>query len=170
MKALHRYFIVVIFLFSLWFAWKMFDGSTLLGMLQDQPCDLQFWYTDDDTKSPVSKIPFGSSVVVTSTGKLNKPNNEIIGNFVQNKMCIIQPDGSALVSNVETFYLADGNIQLQPVGVQTLNSQGNYGLKANATYKFTIINGTGKYLNTSGFVKIHTFDNLSRLVKIYLNH
>lgn len=171
MKALHRYFavslILVILVFSLWVVSTMLEGSPLHGMLQDQTCDLQFWYTDDDTKSPVSKISFGSSVVVTSTGKLHKPNNEIIGNFVQNKMCIIQPDGSALVSNVETFYLADGNIQLQPVGVQTLNSQGNYGLKANATYKFTIINGTGKYLNSTGYVVIHTFTNLERLVKIY---
>ena len=173
MKSLHRYYgislILVILLVSLYFASKMIDVSTIHGMLSYRPCDLKFWYTDDDTKSPVSEIAFGSSVIVTSTGKLNKTNNETIGNFVQNKMCIIQPDGSALVSNVETFYLPDGNIQLQPVGIQTLNSQGNYGLAANATVKFTIINGTGKFLNSSGFVRIHTFDNLARLVKIYLH-
>jgi hypothetical protein len=174
MKALHRYFavsfILVILLFSLWVTSTMLNGSTLHGMPQNQTCDLQFWYTDDDTKSPVTKISFGSSILVISTGKLNKPNNQIIGNFVQNKLCIIQPDGSALVNNVKTFYLADGNIQFHPVGVQTLNSQGNYGLKSNTTYKFTIINGTEKYLNSTGYVVLHTFDNLERLVKIYFTN
>ena len=174
MKALHRYFavsfILVILLFSLWVASTMLNGSTLHGMPQNQKCDLQFWYTDDATKSPVTKISFGSSLIVISTGKLNKPNNQIIGNFVQNKLCIIQPDGSALVNNVKTFYLADGNIQFQPVGVQILNSQGNYGLKANTTYKFTIINGTDKYLNSTGYVVLRTFDNLERLVQIYFTN
>jgi hypothetical protein len=135
-------------------------------------CDLQFYYSDDDTISPVSKTNFGSSVIQTSSGVItNKsnttPNYKTIGNFAQNKMCIVQTSTSAFVSNLETFYLSDGNIQLQPTGIQSLNSQGNYGLPPNATYKFTIINGTGKYLNSSGIVKIHTFDNLSRLVKIY---
>jgi hypothetical protein len=174
MKALHRYFavsfILVILLFSLWVASTMLNGSTLHGMPQNQKCDLQFWYTDDATKSPVTKISFGSSLIVISTGKLNKPNNQIIGNFVQNKLCIIQPDGTALVNNVKTFYLADGNIQFQPVGVQILNSQGNYGLKANTTYKFTIINGTEKYLNSTGYVVLRTFDNLERLVQIYFTN
>jgi hypothetical protein len=128
--------------------------------------DLKFYYSDDDTLSPVSKITFGSSVIQTSSGVLKNKTNTI-GNFVQNKMCIVKTSTSAFVSNVETFYLSDGNIQFQPVGIQSLNSQGNYGLEANGSYKFKIINGTGKYLNSTGYVVIHTFPNLERLVKIY---
>ena len=133
-------------------------------------CDLKFYYSDDDTISTVSKITFGSSVIQTSSGTLNKTNKtpyKTIGNFVQNKMCIIKTPTSAFVTNEETFYLSDGNIQIQPVGVLSLNSQDNYGLDNNVTYTFKIINGTGKYLNSSGCVLIHTFPNLERLVKIY---
>lgn len=136
--------------------------------------DLKFYYSDDDTLSPVSKTTFGSSVIQTSSGVLkNKTNTthyNIIGNFVQNKMCIVKTSTSAFVSNVETFYLTDGNIQMQPVGIQSLNSQGNYGLESNASYKFKIINGTGKYLNATGYVVLHTFPNLERLAKIYFTH
>ena len=135
-------------------------------------CDLKFYYTDDATMSVVSKIKFDSSEIQTISGILaNKSittkHYKTIGNFVANKMCIVKTATTAFVSNLQTFYLADGNIQFQPVGIQTLNSQGNYSLDNNITSKFTIINGTGKYLNSTGYVVIHTYGNLYRLVKIY---
>ena len=49
---------------------------------------------------------------------------------------------AALVTDLETFYLQNGAIQFQPVGTQSINIQGNYGIPANVTNIFRIINGT----------------------------
>jgi hypothetical protein len=68
---------------------------------------------------------------------------------------------------VFTFYLKCGNIQCQPVGIQTLNCQGNYALPPNITKTYRIINGTEQYLNSTGYVVLQTFDNLESSVKIY---
>ena len=80
---------------------------------------------------------------------------------------MVQTNTTAFVSNIETFCLADGNLQIQPVGFEYKNTQGNYGLPPNVTHTFNIINGTGKYLNATGYVILHTFPNLERLAKIY---
>ena len=73
-------------------------------------CDLKFYYSDDDTISPVSKTTFGSSLIQTQSGVLtNKsnttPNYKTVGKFVQNKMCVVNTTTSAFVSNLVTFYL-----------------------------------------------------------------
>jgi hypothetical protein len=83
---------------------------------------------------------------------------------------MVTTNTDAFVSNIETFSLADGNIQIQPVGIEYKNTQGNYGLPPNATNKFKIINGTKKYLNSTGYVVLHTFPNLERLAKIYFTN
>jgi hypothetical protein len=135
-------------------------------------CDLQFYYSDDETISPVSKITFGTSLIQTTQGVITdksivSPHHKPIGNFLQYKLGSLATNNTLFVSNVFTFFLKCGNIQCQPVGIQSLNSQGNYGLLPNITKTYRIINGTEQYLNSTGYVVIHTFDNLERLVKIY---
>ena len=135
-------------------------------------CDLQFYYSDDDTVSQVSKITFGTSLIQTIQGvitdkSISCPHNKPIGNFLQYKLGSLATNNTLFVSNVFTFFLKCGNIQCQPVGIQCLNSQGNYGLPPNITKTYRIINGTEQYLNSTGYVVIHTYDNLERLVKIY---
>jgi hypothetical protein len=134
--------------------------------------DLQFYYSDDDTVSTVSKITFGTSLIQTIQGVITDksaacPHYKPIGNFLQYKLCSLSANNTAFVSNVFTFYLKCGTIQCQPVGIQSLNSQGNYGLPPNITKTYRIINGTEQYLNTTGYVVLQTFDNLERLVRIY---
>jgi hypothetical protein len=138
-------------------------------------CDLSFYYTDDIASTPISKTHFGHSVIQTSIGPITDKSNttkhyKIIGNCVQYKICMVTTNTDAFVSNIETFSLADGNIQIQPVGIEYKNTQGNYGLPPNATNKFKIINGTKKYLNSTGYVVLHTFPNLERLAKIYFTN
>jgi hypothetical protein len=135
-------------------------------------CDLQFYYNDDEAVSHISNIKFGSSVIQTIQGVLTDKsivtlNHKTIGNFLQYNLCSLTANNTAFVSSVFTFYLKCGTIQCQPVGVQCLNSQGNYGLPHNVTKTYRIINGTEQYLNSTGYVVLHTCDNLERLVKIY---
>ena len=135
-------------------------------------CDLKFYYSDDDTISQVSKITFGTSLIQTTQGVITdksaaSPNHKQIGNFLQYKLCGLSTNNTAFVSNVFTFYLKCGNIQCQPVGIQSLNSQGNYGLPPNITKTYRIINGTEQYLNSTGYVVLQTFDTLERFVRIY---
>ena len=135
-------------------------------------CDLQFYYNDDDAISQFSNIKFGSSIIQTVQGVITdkcivSPNHKTIGNFLQNNLCSLTTNNMAFVSSVFTFYLKCGNIQCQPVGIQCQNRQGNYVLPHNVTKTYRIINGTEQYLNSTGYVVLHTFDNLERLVKIY---
>jgi hypothetical protein len=134
--------------------------------------NLKFYYSDDDTISPVSKLNVNSTIIQTNIGiitnkSITKQKYKTIGNFSQYKICNPITNNSAFVNNLETFYLQDGNIQFQPIGIQLKNVQGNYGLPPNITKIFKIINGTGKYLNLEGYVKLYTYPNLERLVKIY---
>lgn len=135
-------------------------------------CDLQFYYNDDETISQFSNLKFGSSLIQTIHGVITDksivcPYHKTIGNLLQYKLVSLTTNNTAFVSNVFTFYLKCGNIQCQPVGIESLNSQGNYGLPPNITKTYRIINGTEQYLNSTGYVVLHTFDNLERLVKIY---
>ena len=137
-----------------------------------RPCDLQFYYNDDEAVSQISNIKFGSSVIQTIQGVITDKsivclNNKTIGNFLQYNLVSSTTNNMAFVSSVFTFYLKCGNLQCQPVGIQCLNSQCNYGLPHNVTKTYRIINGTDQYLNSTGYVVLHTFDNLERLVKIY---
>jgi hypothetical protein len=134
--------------------------------------DLKFYYNDDEAVSHISNIKFGSSVIQTIQGVITdksiaSPHHKPIGNFLQYNLCSLTANNTAFVSSVFTFYLKCGNIQCQPVGIQCLNSQGNYEFPHNMTKTYRIINGTEQYLNSTGYVVLHTFDNLERLVKIY---
>ena len=114
--------------------------------LRNRSCNLSFYYTDDIASTPISKFKFGHSVIQTSIGPITDKSTTTkhyknIGNCVQYKICMVQTNTTAFVSNIETFCLADGNLQIQPVGFEYKNTQGNYGLPP--------------------------FPNLERLAKIY---
>lgn len=148
-----------------------FDNNT------DRSGDLTFWYTDNNKISTVNSAAifgspniFGTVVLQTITGVITS-NRELdslqIGNFTEMKTCVSSTSTSAFVSNTETFFFKNGCIQIQPVGVQPYNIQGNYGLPPNNTYTFKILNSTGDFLNLGGCAVIRTFENLDRLVNIY---
>jgi len=84
-------------------------------------------------------------------------------------MCNPTKNNSAYVTNIETFFLKNGSIQVQPSGIQQINFQGNYSISPNSTQTFTILSGTESYLNKKGFVTLKTYNNLERKVSIYFN-
>jgi hypothetical protein len=143
------------------------------------PSDLTFWYSDSNKISTInisdifgSPGIFGSTVLQISSGILTinkESNSKKIGYFTEMKTCSVKTSNTAFANNLATFFLKKGNIQYQPVGIQSYNSEGNYGLPANNTYTFKIMNCTGGYLNFGGHLVIHTFKNLDRLVKIYFD-
>jgi len=148
-----------------------FDNNT------NRSSNLTFWYTNNNKISTINSATtfgspniFGSVILQTITGVITA-NRELdsrqIGNFTEMKTCVSNTSTSAFVSNTQTFFLKNGCIQIQPVGVQSYNIQGNYGLPPNNTHTFKILNSTGDFLNLGGFVVIRTFENLDRLVNIY---
>jgi len=82
-------------------------------------------------------------------------------------MCNPTKNNSAHVTNIETFFLKNGSIQVQPAGIQPINFQGNYSIASNTIQTFTILSGTESYLHKKGYVTLKTYDNLERKVSIY---
>ena len=136
--------------------------------------DLVFYYSDDDTISNYSKFKFGSTLILNISGNITDKsittkNYNTIGYFTEYKMCNPNTNNTAYVTNIETFFLKNGSIQLQPAGIQPINFQGNYSITSNNTLTFKIISGTGNYLNAKGYVTINTYDNLERKVSVYFD-
>lgn len=138
--------------------------------------DLVFYYSDDNTISNYSKLKFGSTLILNISGNItNKSittkNFNKIGFFTEYKICNPNPtlNNTAYVTNIETFYLKNGSIQIQPVSLQPINFQGNYSIISNITATFKIISGTGNYLYSKGYVTINTYDNLERKVSVYFH-
>ena len=138
--------------------------------------DLVFYYSDDDTISNYSKFKFGSTLILNISGNITDKsittkNYNKIGYFTEYKMCNPNPtlNNTAYVTNIETFFLKNGSLQLQPTGIQPINFQGNYSITSNTIVKFKIISGTENYLNAKGYVTINTYDNLERKVSVYLD-
>ena len=134
--------------------------------------DLVFYYSDDNTISKYSKLNFGSTLILNISGNITdksitNKNYIIIGYFTQYKICNPIKNNSAYVTNMETFHLKNGSIQIQPTGIQPKNFQGNYSITSNITQTFKIISGTKSYLNAKGNVIFNTYDNLERKVSIY---
>jgi len=139
----------------------------------NQVPDLVFYYSDDNTISNYSKLNFGSTQILNISGNITdnsitKNNYNVIGYFTEYKICNPTINNSAYVTNIETFHLKNGSIQIQPVGIQPTNFQGNYSIASNNTLTFKIIGGTEKYFNSTGYVRFKTYDNLERKVSIYL--
>jgi len=82
-------------------------------------------------------------------------------------MCNPTINNTAYVTNIETFFLKNGSIQIQPAGIQPINFQGNYSITSNTTMTFRIISGTQNYVNAKGLVILKTYDNLERKVSVY---
>ena len=138
--------------------------------------DLVFYYSDDDTISNYSKFKFGSTLILNISGNITDKsittkNYNKIGYFTEYKMCNPNPtlNNTAYVTNIETFFLKNGSLQLQPTGIQPINFQGNYSITSNTIVKFKIISGTENYLNAKGYVTINTYDNLERKVSVYFD-
>ena len=138
--------------------------------------DLVFYYSDDDTISNYSKFKFGSTLILNISGNITDKsittkNYSKIGYFTEYKMCNPNPtlNNTAYVTNIETFFLKNGSLQLQPVGIQPINFQGNYSITSNTTVTFKIISGTENYLNAKGYITINTYDNLERKVSVYFD-
>ena len=129
--------------------------------------DLVFYYSDDDTISNYSKLNFGSALILNISGHITDKNYKKIGHFTEYKICNPVKNNSAYVTNMETFHLKNGSIQIQPTGIQPKNFQGNYSIPSNITQTFKIISGTEKYLHAKGNVIFNTYDNLERKVRIY---
>jgi len=134
---------------------------------------LIFYYSDSDTVSNVSTFTYQYAMLENISGNITdksitSQNYKTIGHFTENKMCNPTTDNNAYVINFETFILNNGTIQIQPAGIQTKNSQGYYGLPANITKIFKIINGTDKFLNAKGYVVLKTYDNLERKAIVLL--
>jgi hypothetical protein len=134
--------------------------------------DLVFYYSDDDTISNYSKLNFGSTLILNISGhitdkSITKKNYNIIGHFTEYKICNPVKNNSAYVTNMETFHLKNGALQIQPTGIQPKNFQGNYSIPSNITQTFKIISGTDSYLHAKGNVIFNTYDNLERKVSIY---
>ena len=144
-------------------------GSTLFSRIPD----LVFYYSDDNTISTYSKFTFGTTLILNISGNItdksitNKSNK--IGYFTEYKMCNPTVNNAAYVTNIETFYLKNGSIQIQPAGIQPKNFQGNYTITPNTTGTFRIISGTENYLKVNGYVTIKTYDNLERKVSVYFD-
>ena len=145
-----------------------------------RPSNLTFWYSDSDTISKITTTTFGSSniegsnVLQTHSGIITDKQQsdedvKPIGSFTQMKNCIVKTKDSAFVNNSSIFFLEGGNIQFQPIGIQSFNNQGHYGLAPNQTYIFRITNGSNDYVNANGFIVIRSFDNLDREIKIYFD-
>jgi hypothetical protein len=118
-------------------------------------------------------MEFGSTIIINISGiirtqSITNNKSNIIGFFTEYKMCNPTTNNSAYVTNIETFHLKNGSIQIQPVGIQPTNFQGNYSIASNNTLTFKIIGGTEKYFNSTGYVRFKTYDNLERKVSIYL--
>ena len=138
--------------------------------------DLVFYYSDDNTISKYSKLKFGSTLILNISGKITDKsittkNFNKIGYFTEYKMCNPNStlNNSAYVTNIETFFLKNGSIQLQPAGIQPINFQGNYSIASNTTLTFKILSGTGNYLYAKGYVTLKTYDNLERKVSVYFD-
>ena len=136
--------------------------------------DLVFYYSDDNTISNYSKLTFGSTLILNISGNITDKsittkNYNTIGYFTEYKMCNPTANNTAYVTNIETFFLKNGSIQLQPAGIQPINFQGNYSIASNNTLTFKILSGTGNYLYAKGYVTINTYDNLERKVSVYFD-
>jgi hypothetical protein len=138
--------------------------------------DLVFYYSDDNTISTYSKLKFGSTLLLNISGNITDKsittkNYNTIGYFTEYKMCNPNPtlNNTAYVTNIETFFLKNGSLQLQPAGIQAINFQGNYSIASNTTLTFKILSGTGNYLYAKGYVILKTYDNLERKVSVYFH-
>ena len=138
--------------------------------------DLVFYYSDDNTISTYSKFKFGSTLILNISGNITDKsittkNFNKIGYFTEYKMCNPNStlNNSAYVTNIETFFLKNGSLQLQPTGIQPINFQGNYSIASNNTLTFKILSGTGNYLYAKGYVTLKTYDNLERKVSVYFD-
>ena len=137
-----------------------------------QEPDLVFYYSDDNTISTYSKFKFGSTLILNISGNITDKsittnNYNKIGYFTEYKMCNPTINNTAYVTNIETFFLKNGSIQIQPAGIQPINFQGNYSITSNTTMTFRIISGTQNYVNAKGLVILKTYDNLERKVSVY---
>jgi hypothetical protein len=140
----------------------------------DSDPDLVFYYSDDNTISTYSKFNFGSTLIINISGNITDKsittnNYNKIGYFTEYKMCNHNPivNNTAYVTNIETFFLKNGTLQIQPAGIQPINFQGNYSIPSNTTITFKILSGTGNYLHTKGYITLKTYDNLERKVSVY---
>ena len=136
--------------------------------------DLVFYYSDDNTISNYSKLKFDSTLILNISGNITDKsittkNYNTIGYFTEYKMCNPTANNTAYVTNIETFFLKNGSIQLQPAGIQPINFQGNYSIASNNTLTFKILSGTGNYLYAKGYVTLKTYDNLERKVSVYFD-
>jgi len=137
-----------------------------------QEPDLVFYYSDDNTISTYSKFNFDSTLILNISGNITDKsittnNYNKIGYFTEYKMCNPTINNTAYVTNIETFFLKNGSIQIQPAGIQPINFQGNYSITSNTTMTFRIISGTQNYVNAKGLVILKTYDNLERKVSVY---
>jgi hypothetical protein len=132
--------------------------------------DLVFYYSDDNKISKYSKLNFGTTLISNIGGNIiDKSISNVIGYFTQYKICNLNKNNTAYVTNILTFHLKNGTIQIQPTGIQTINFQGNYSIPSNITETFKILNGTKNYLYKTGYITLKTYDNLERKVSIYFN-
>jgi hypothetical protein len=133
-----------------------------------------FYYSDDNRISTYSKLNFELTLILNISGNITnssitEKNNNIVEYFTEYKICNHTANNSAYVTNIETFDLKDGSIQIQPAGIKSINYQMNYNISANGTLTFKIISGTNNYLNAKGYVTLKTYDNLERKVNIYFS-
>lgn len=138
--------------------------------------DLVFYYSDDNTISKYSKLKFGSTLILNISGNITDKsittkNFNKIGFVTEYKICNPNPtvNNTAYVTNIETFYLKNGSIQIQTASLQPINFQGNYSITSNSTATFKILSGTGNYLHAKGYVILNTYDNLERKVSVYFD-
>lgn len=142
------------------------------------PCvkpDLTFFYTVDITKGTIiDKLRFGNSILETVYGFITDKHNNNIGRIAVTKM---NYDVNDVVTNVffdsvhdVSFIFKDGNsISISDPVPAIKDSQGNYVTQSGVTNVYKIINGSGVYLNSTGYVVIKT-NNLDRKVKIYFTN
>jgi len=160
-------FYIILFILILWFLY-------IIHKNYNPKPDLEFYYTDDNKISNYSKLNFGIIEILNISGNvtdksLSNLNSNVIGYVTQYKICTPEKNtNSAYITNIETYHLKNGCIQIQPAGIQPKNSQGNYTISNNSTQTFTILNGTDSYLNVKGIVILKTnANNLERKVSIF---
>jgi len=123
-----------------------------------------------DVISVFSTITFGSTIIETITGPLLNKNKNSVERFAITNTIYdlndINQDGFYESTSMITFYLKRGNIQVSAASQVTKDSDGKY-IFPTGKYIYTILSGTGKFLNARGYVIINANNTKRNVIIAY---